>query len=91
MDEPSATAKKTKSSKNEIQAGLKTASELLESDRVPLNLYREGSTVRHPEYGEGTITSLVGRGPKRTAKIRFDDATGEQTFRLAFANLKLVQ
>jgi len=74
-----------------IKTGLKTASELLSSSRTPLGAYREGSTVRHPEYGEGTILTLTGRGPKRTAKIRFLGEATEQTFRLAFADLELVR
>ncbi|WP_283433423.1 ATP-dependent helicase [Neorhodopirellula lusitana] len=89
FDDAETPVKKSKA-KSKIKAGLQTASEMLDSGRTPLNLYREGSTVRHPEYGEGTITSLVGRGPKKTAKIQFGEETGEQTFRLAFAKLELV-
>ncbi|EMI54618.1 ATP-dependent helicase [Rhodopirellula sallentina] len=88
MDPPA--KKKKPKSRGGITVGLTTASEMLSSDRVPLGAYREGSTVRHPDYGEGTIMELTGRGPKRTAKIRFADDDSEQTFRLAFAKLELV-
>ncbi|MCM2371645.1 ATP-dependent helicase [Aporhodopirellula aestuarii] len=89
LDEPAAKPKPKRNSAA-LASALTTASEMLSSDRVPLGAYREGSTVRHPEYGEGTITELTGRGPKRTAKIRFSDNESEQTFRLAFAKLELV-
>ena len=67
---------------------LKTAAEIMSDKRVPLTAYREGIQVRHYEYGEGTIIAVSGRGPKRTARIQFDD--GEHHFRLAFAKLELV-
>ena len=44
--------------------------------------------VRHAEHGQGTITNVTGRGPKRTAKVQFED--GEHSFRLAYAKLELV-
>ncbi|TWT67173.1 ATP-dependent helicase [Allorhodopirellula solitaria] len=90
--DPSASPAKVKAKRTTptIAASLQTASDLMSSDRVPLGAYREGSLVRHPEYGDGTITELTGRGPKRTAKIRFSDDQSEQTFRLAFAKLELV-
>ncbi|WP_146524988.1 ATP-dependent helicase [Novipirellula artificiosorum] len=70
-------------------ASLQTAAEMLASGSAPpLTVYREGTQVRHGEYGEGTIVSVTGRGPKRTAMIRFDD--GERNFRLAFANLEVI-
>jgi len=91
MDPPVVKKPKPKKSATSIAAKLQTASDLMASDQVPLTAYREGSTVRHAEYGEGTITEVTGRGPKRTAKIRFDDSVSEQTFRLAFAKLELVK
>ncbi|MEM6365344.1 MAG: 3'-5' exonuclease, partial [Planctomycetota bacterium] len=68
---------------------LQTANDLLSSSKTPLMAYREGSIVRHEDYGNGEIVSLSGRGPKRTARVRFDQT--EETFRLAFAKLELVQ
>ncbi len=90
FDEPASKPKAKKRAAPKITTTLQTASDLMSSDRVPLGAYREGSTVRHPDYGDGTITELTGRGPKRTAKIRFSDNQGEQTFRLAFAKLELL-
>ncbi|EMI27059.1 ATP-dependent helicase [Rhodopirellula europaea] len=80
---------KKKKPKVSIQTELKTASDLLQSGVTPLGAYREGSTVRHNEYGEGTIIALTGKGPKRTAKIQFEET--EETFRLAFAKIELVE
>ncbi len=71
-----------------VVSGLKTATDLLASQSVPLMAYREGLEVRHAVHGEGTIVSVTGRGPKRIARVRFDD--GEHSFRLAFANLEVI-
>ncbi len=69
-------------------ASLKTGADLLRGDASPLMAYREGTTVRHEQHGEGTIIEVTGRGPKRTAKVQFD--TGEFSFRLAYAKLEVV-
>lgn len=68
---------------------LKTGADLATQVQTPLTQFREGSQVRHQDYGDGIILAVSGRGPKRTAKIRFDD--GEHHFRLAFADLELIQ
>lgn len=69
--------------------GLKTAADLMSgASTTPVTAYREGNWVRHGEHGEGRIVSVTGRGPKRTATIRFDD--GEHRFRLAFCELELI-
>jgi DNA helicase-2/ATP-dependent DNA helicase PcrA len=68
--------------------GLRTAAEMLAKQTIPLTAYREGALVRHPNYGEGVIVDVSGRGPKRIARVRFDD--GEHSFRLAFVDLQLV-
>lgn len=85
-EEIAAVAKKKKP---KVVTALKTATDLLSSPTIPLMAYREGLEVRHPEHGEGTIVSVTGRGPKRIAKVRFDD--GEHSFRLAFATLEVVE
>ena len=74
--------------KTVLSADLKTASDLLNQGTVSLNAYQEGTQVKHDRYGEGTIVSVTGRGPKRTAKVQFAD--GEHAFRLAFANLEVL-
>ncbi len=71
-----------------ITTGIKTAADLLAGGSTPLTAYREGIQVRHSTYGEGTIVSVSGRGPKRMARIQFPD--GEHNFRLAFADLELI-
>ena len=45
--------------------------------------------VEHAEYGEGVILAITGKGPKRTATVRFTDQE-ERKFRLAFAPLSPV-
>ena len=55
---------------------------------TPVTAYREGTLVRHNDYGDGEVVAITGRGPKRTATVRFDD--GEHNFRLAFAKLELI-
>ncbi len=87
-EEEIAAAVKTKKSKVSV-SGLKTAKDLLAGNAIPLMAYREGLDVRHAEHGEGTIVSVTGRGPKRIAKVRFED--GEHSFRLAFANLEVIE
>ena len=74
--------------KPRVTAGLTTAAQLMSEGAVSLQAYREGSRVRHPEYGDGEIVSVSGRGPKRTASVQFDDELIQ--FRLAFAKLELV-
>ena len=79
--------KKQKAKKKVSMASIKTAAEMIGG--TPLNAYREGTLVRHPDYGSGTIISVTGRGPKRTAKVLFAD--GEHQFRLAYANLTVLE
>ena len=71
-----------------ITTGLKTGADLLASRTTPLTAYQEGIQVRHSDYGEGTIISVTGRGPKRVAKVQFADE--EHSFRLAFADLEVI-
>lgn len=84
--------KQAKTSRKQAKAslsGVTTAAQLLASGSVPLAAYREGCVVRHTRYGQGEIVEVTGRGPKRTARIRFADETLQ--FRLAFAELELVE
>ncbi|MEM6470966.1 MAG: UvrD-helicase domain-containing protein [Planctomycetota bacterium] len=67
---------------------LTTGSDLAQGSRTPITAYQEGTQVRHYDYGEGIIIAVTGRGPKRMARVQFDD--GEHNFRLAFAKLELV-
>ena len=51
--------------------------------------YTEGMLVEHPSYGQGRIQKLSGRGPKRTATVKFFSGE-EKKFRLAFAPLAAI-
>ena len=66
-----------------------TAAELLSrrgTESMAAGFFRNGMRVTHPEYGDGEIVRLTGKGPKRTAKVLFETGRSE-TFRLAFAPL----
>ncbi|MEM9364403.1 MAG: UvrD-helicase domain-containing protein [Planctomycetota bacterium] len=80
-------AKRPSAAIRQAKSGLKTATEVLDEGYTPLGAFREGCVVEHPEYGEGEILTLTGRGPKRIAKIRFDHQ--EETILLAYAKLRL--
>jgi DNA helicase-2/ATP-dependent DNA helicase PcrA len=49
---------------------------------------RAGSLVRHPEFGLGTVVSVWGSGPRRTATVRFLTGAGERKFVLAHCPLE---
>ncbi|OYP28865.1 ATP-dependent helicase [Rhodopirellula sp. MGV] len=66
---------------------LKTAADLMTFNRPPITAFQEGTRVRHSDYGVGVITAVSGRGPKRMARVEFNE--GEHSFRLAFAPLEL--
>lgn len=71
-----------------VSSSLKTGADLLAGGATPLTAFQEGTQVRHAEHGEGTIVSVSGRGPKRIARVQFPD--GEHSFRLAFAELEVI-
>lgn len=78
-----------KKKQKKIPLALQTAAEMLNAGQTPIAAFREGSLVRHEEYGQGEIISVDGRGIKRMAKIRFSGC--EKSFRLAHSQLKLVE
>lgn len=92
VDEP-----RPKKSRDKIlTSGLLTAADLLAQQdsprrKIPVNAYRHGMTVSHPEHGLGTITALSGEGPKRTATVHFFGDGQERKFRLIFANLEPIE
>jgi DNA helicase-2/ATP-dependent DNA helicase PcrA len=88
-DESSRRGMRKDVSESSIQSSLKTAADLMASFSTPLNLYQVGTRVRHEEYGEGVIVDVSGRGPKRIARVEFED--GEHRFRLAFVKLEIVE
>lgn len=50
------------------------------------NVFKQGMTVKHPEYGPGKIVALSGAGENRRATVRFVTA-GEKRFVLAHSPL----
>jgi len=92
LDEPRPKKEREKT----LTSGLLTAADLLARQdspghKTPINAYKHGMTVSHPEHGLGTITSLAGEGPKRTATVQFFADSQERKFRLMFANLEPVE
>ena len=85
---PSTRKPETKSSKRDLQSSLKTAADLMAGFNQPLTIFQAGTRVRHEEYGEGVIIEVSGRGPKRIARVEFED--GEHSFRLAFVKLEVL-
>lgn len=74
--------------KRDLQSSLKTAADLMATFNQPLTVFQAGTRVRHEEYGEGVIIEVSGRGPKRIARVEFED--GEHRFRLAFVKLEVL-
>ncbi len=75
-------------------AKIMTAADLLgpaatDSSPTPVDLFRHGMVVNHPEYGAGQIVALSGNGMKRQATVRFFNS-GEKKFRLAQSPLRPV-
>lgn len=57
-------------------AGLKSGSELTAATTlagIPVDFFESGTRITHPRYGLGFILSVDGFGPKRMAKIQFDN------------------
>ncbi|MAI34547.1 MAG: AAA family ATPase [Rhodopirellula sp.] len=84
-----AARKKQQSVAVSMASSLKTAADLLSNPTTPLRAFSEGMLVRHADHGDGTIVSITGRGPKRIARVRFEDE--ERSFRLAFADLQVLK
>ena len=56
---------------------------------TPVETFRLGMAVLHPQYGPGKIAALSGAGLKRTATVNFP-AVGQKKFRLAQSPLRPV-
>jgi len=70
-----------------LPPGLRTASQFAAKQTLsPLVAFRPGQLVSHPKYGDGTIETVAGRGPKCMVTVIFDDGESKK-FRLAFAEL----
>lgn len=55
---------------------------------VPVDDFEAGMRVRHPAYGQGTILSTEGFGPKRMVRIDFDQGD-RKSFQLSKSPLEL--
>ncbi len=56
---------------------------------VPVDQFESGIRVTHPRYGQGTVLSTEGFGPKRMVRIDFDHGE-RKSFQLSKAPLDLV-
>jgi DNA helicase-2/ATP-dependent DNA helicase PcrA len=57
-------------------AGIKSGAELNTSTTlagIPVDYFKAGTRITHPRYGLGVVVTVDGFGPKRVAKIEFDD------------------
>lgn len=57
--------------------------------RPPVEAFRAGTRVEHPEYGTGRVTEVSGTGLRRTATVEFA-GVGTRRFRLSHSNLRIV-
>jgi hypothetical protein len=70
---------------------MKTASELGSSVTLtgtPVDVFEAGMRVSHPRYGFGAILSVDGFGPKKMARIEFDEGD-TKSFQLSKAPLDI--
>jgi DNA helicase-2/ATP-dependent DNA helicase PcrA len=58
--------------------------------RVSPDVFQQGMTVTHPEYGPGKIVALSGAGQNRRATIQFA-TVGQKKIVLAHSALRPVQ
>ena len=73
----------------DMAAQVKTAAQLIGKKvkgKKKAVAFQPGMQVHHDEYGTGVIKTITGKGPKRTATVKFIDQQ-ERKFRLAFAPL----
>ena len=69
--------------------GLKTAAQIAVTttpDGIPVDRFEEGDIVMHPTYGQGTISSVEGRGMRRMARVTFQDGDSK-SFQLSKSKL----
>lgn len=67
---------------------LRLASEM---EAAPGDLWKEGASVEHPEYGRGTIVGVSGSGLKRIAKIRFQSSDFVHSMIIVKSKLQLCE
>lgn len=72
-------------------ASLRSASQLSAAATlagVPVDHFESGMRVLHPHYGQGTVQSIEGFGPKRMARIEFDSGD-RKSFQLSKSPIEL--
>jgi len=62
-------------------------SETEQLPRVPPDVFKQGMTVTHPEYGPGKIVALSGAGKNRRATIQFA-TVGQKKIILAHSSVR---
>ncbi len=91
-DELGAFAAKLVAINSKMPLGIKSAADISMSvtlTGVAVETFEQGMKVSHPRYGQGVICSVEGHGPKRMARIEFDN--GEfKSFQLSKAPLDLL-
>jgi DNA helicase-2/ATP-dependent DNA helicase PcrA len=90
-DELGAFATKLLAINHQLPRGMKTASELGSSVTLtgtPVDVFEAGMRVSHPRYGFGAILSVDGFGPKKMARIEFDEGD-TKSFQLSKAPLDI--
>jgi hypothetical protein len=50
-----------------------------------------GDKVRHPKFGQGTVTLRIGEGDNQKVIVKFGGEVGEKKLVVRFANMKKLQ
>jgi DNA helicase-2/ATP-dependent DNA helicase PcrA len=51
------------------------------------SIFKTGSKVRHPKFGDGVVATSSGSGEQEKITIKFNPSVGEKTLILKYANL----
>ncbi len=80
--------------RNQIGAGgLKSGSHfqsITTKEGVEVEMFEQGSVVRHPEYGIGQVESVEGHGKRRMARVSFEGGESK-SFQLSMSPLALIE
>ena len=69
-----------------LLAGTGEEAEIPQAD----SFFSVGMSVRHPQYGKGTVTEVSGVAKKQTVTVEFQNDSRSETFRAAFCPLQPV-
>ncbi|MGI8908335.1 MAG: hypothetical protein ACR2IE_17825 [Candidatus Sumerlaeaceae bacterium] len=50
-----------------------------------------GDKIKHPKFGNGTVTLRIGDGPDQKVVVKFGGEVGEKKLVVRFANMKKLQ